>query len=169
MGKRKSVRGSKKSAAKSEAASEATTEVTGDLRTAPPVVRMRAFVNRLHDDLNKVCGKLETWSEQNEVVVEARNAAAALTNEFSALEEALEDLERKGFSPPRTTYTASTEEGDTVAVLDKYRDKYEDIMPSSEMGHLKVLKKHPGKGGGLIVENADGDRMKVATSHVVKL
>ena len=168
MGKRKSVRGSKKSASKAEAVSEAP-EVSGDLRTAPPVVRMRAFVNRLHDDLNKVCVKLETWSEQNEVVSDARNAAAALTNEFSALEEALEELEKGGFSPPRTTYTASTEEGDTVAVLDKYRDKYEDIMPSSEMGHLKVLKKHPGKGGGLIVENADGDRMKVATSHVVKL
>lgn len=174
MGKRKSSRGSKKSATKAEKVEkvEAVTgapEVTSDLRTAPPVVRMRAFVHRLHDDLNKVCLKLAGWSEQNDAATDASAAASDLANEFPALEDALEELEAKGFSPPRTTYTASTEEGDTVSVLDKYRDKYEDIMSPNDMGHLTVLKKHPGKGGGLIVVNSDGDRMKVATSHVVKL
>jgi hypothetical protein len=172
MGKRK-THGSKKSAVKTEkleaVALTSDDAGIGDLRTAPPIVRVRAFVARLREGVNKVCVKLATWAEQNDVVADASTAAAELMNAFPALDETLEELETKGFSPPRTTYTASTEEGDTVSVLDKYREKYEDIMAPSEMGKLTVLKKHPGKGGGLIVENSHGAKMKVATSHVVKL
>lgn len=174
MGKRKTSRGSRKSATKTEKTEkpETSTEIStapGDLRTAPPVVRMRVFVDRMCDDMAKVCAKLETWAEQNEIVVDAKAAAAELMNSFPALDDALEELDKKGFSPPRTTYTASTEEGDTVSVLDKYREKYDDIMSPTDMAKLTVVKKHPGKGGGLIVENSKGARMKVATSHVVKL
>jgi hypothetical protein len=170
MGKKKSLRGSKKStSSKPDVAENDVDLLSGDLRTASPVVRMRAFVGRLHESTQKVCKKLATWSDQNDVVSEAAGAAVELEGLFPALEDALATLEENGFSPPRTTYTASTEEGDHVSVLDKFREKYEDLMPADSMGDLTVIKKHPGKGGGLIVESSDGARMKVATSHVVKL
>jgi hypothetical protein len=169
MGKRKtSSRRSRKVAEKPEVSEELST-INGDLRTAPPVVRTIAFVKRLHAEANKVCVKLASWAEQNPVVSEASSSANELANSFPALEDALVELKDSGFSPPRTTYTASTDEGDTVMVLDKFREKYEDLMNPASMTILTVIKKHPGKGGGLIVESSDKVRMKVATSHVVKL
>jgi hypothetical protein len=172
MGNRKSSHKSRKPVERSNVAkAESTTEraVTGDLRTAHPVVKVRACVARLREGVDKVCKRLAGWVKQNESVGDASNSALELVNAFPALEDALEELEHKGFSPERTTYTASAEEGDVVSVLDKFREKYEDIMPPSSMAHLTVLKKYPGRGGGLIVESTDEGKMKVASSHVVKL
>jgi hypothetical protein len=119
--------------------------------------------------LEKDYAKLVAWGAGNEVAKEAAALLCLILNRFPELNVQLAKLDTSGFSPPRLSYTASVVEGDRVSVLEGQRHLYDDIMASELMIGMLVVKKHPGKGGGLVVENAQGNRMKVAMSHVVKL
>jgi hypothetical protein len=139
-----------------------------NLRTAPPVKRVMGKISAALASLTRDHEKLEGWGETNVLAKEAAEQLAAILNEFPALTEQLNTLDASGFSPPRLSYTASVAEGDRVSVLEEHRHLYDDIMPAELMLDLLVLKKQPGKGGGLVVENSKGSRMRVAVSHTVK-
>lgn len=61
---------------------------------------------------------------------------------------------------------ADVVEGDSVAVLEEHRDSYSDILAADKQVALKVVKKYPGRGGGLLVAASSGTKLKVAASHV---
>ena len=71
-------------------------------------------------------------------------------------------------SPSRKSFTALTKEGDHVALLDKYRPQYNDLIDRELMGDLKVFRKNENRGG-LVLEATNGSRIKVAAAHVVRL
>lgn len=153
-----------------------TVDESVDLRTAKPVIRLKGQISILMKTLNDRRETLEGWTkpqvegaEPNEQAVSALEALNEITNAYPAFVEAMDELEKSGFSPARKSYTATTGEGDRVAVLEDERHRYTDIMDEDLMLDMLVIKKQPGKGGGLIVEAKDGPKMKVALSHVVKL
>jgi hypothetical protein len=139
-----------------------------NLRTAPPVKRVMGKILAALASLTKDHEKLEGWGENNVLAKEAAEHLAGILNEFPSLSERLTVLDDSGFSPPRLSYTASIVEGDRLSVLEENRHLYDEIMPADLMRDLLVLKKQPGKGGGLVVENSKGVRMRVAVSHTAK-
>lgn len=172
MGKKKST---KKTTTETQAAITTANE-TVNLRSAPPVERLIGQLAIVQETIEKRRDTLEAWAkpqvegaEPNELAKDALEALNGVVEAFPAVATALDKLHASGYSPPRKSYTAGTEEGDHVAILEGDRVRYEDIMEADQMLDLEVIKKIPGKGGGLIVQNNDGARMKVATSHVVKL
>jgi hypothetical protein len=147
-----------------------------DLRTARPVRRVAGQVRILVEGLSARCATIETWThpkgrgaEPNAQVVEAHTVLAQLLDGFPGFFKLMDQLDEQGFSPPRKSFTASTKEGDRIAVLESYRLRYADFMPPALMVDLHVDKKHPGMGGGLVVSAPSGEKMKVAKCHVVKL
>ena len=146
-----------------------------DLRTARPVRRILGQVKLHAFGLSGRCATIETWTRPkgegapNPLVVEAHNALCHVVAGFPRFFKAMEKLDEAGFSPSRKSFTASTKEGDRISVLESFRDRYTDFMFPEHMVDLLVEKKYPGKGGGLVVISAKGDRMKVAKCHVVKL
>ena len=172
MGKKKST---KKTATEKPETAPTTTENV-NLRSAPPVERLIGQLAIVQETLEKRRETLEAWAEPqvegaevNELAKDALDALNTVVDGFPLVKTALDKLLASGYSPPRKSYTAGTEEGDRVAILEGDRVRYEDIMEVDLMLDLEVIKKIPGKGGGLIVAASDGARMKVATSHVVKL
>jgi hypothetical protein len=177
MSKKKSSSKSRKSAADvsetifdEEKSTGSSKKDRKDLRREPPVARLRAMMNLLATKLDTSLAKLVSWqpATANEDLGEAVTCLGGIVNEMHVLDEHLDALEESGFSPARKSFTSQAEEGDHVSVLEASRDKYTDIMEPSNMVDMTVVKKQPGKGGGLIVEAEDGSRMKVATSHVVR-
>jgi hypothetical protein len=154
---------------KSGAEVEQTESERLNLRMAAPVKRVMGKITVAVDSLARDYVKLESWGEKNELAKVAAKKLSSILNTFPALNEVLEQLDASGFSPPRLSYTSSVVEGDRVSVLETHRHLYDDVMSADLMLNLGVVKKHPGKGGGLVVENSNGNRMKVAISHVVKL
>lgn len=146
-------------------------EKRGDLRKVPPVQRMRGLQAELRKKLEKGLQKLELWETLTDTqsAKEATLTLGGILNELDTLDEHLADLEKSGFSPARKSYTAQAGEGDHVTVLEDKRDLYSEIMEPTQMINLVVVKKQPGKSGGLVVESADSVRMRVAVSHVVCL
>ena len=140
-----------------------------NLRTAPPVRRVAGKIAVVVASLAKDRDKLAEWGAENARAREAAEHLDAILQAFPALSACLSDLELSGFSPPRLSYTAGAVEGDRVSVLEARRHLYSDIMEPELMLDLTVIAKHPGKGGGLVVESSEGNRMKVVLSHVVKL
>jgi len=140
-----------------------------NLRTAPPVRRVAGKIALSVSNLAKDRDKLAEWGAGNARAREAAEQLDAILQAFPTLEACLDDLELSGFSPPRLSYTAGAVVGDHVSVLEERRHLYSDIMAPELMLNMEVITKHPGKGGGLVVENPKGSRMKVAMSHVVKL
>jgi hypothetical protein len=145
-----------------------TPEEVGDLRRARPTKRILEQIRGIMADLGKHSEALEAWSSSSNIARSALETARIVTAHGDVLLEHLKNLDSSGFSPPRKCYTASTTEGDVVQVLAEHRDFYSDFMGPENMTNLRVVKKQPGKGGGLVVEAADGARMRVAIAHVVK-
>ena len=140
-----------------------------NLRTVAPVKRVKGKIVVAVDSLAREYLKLEAWGKKNRLAKTAADLLESILNDFPALTDSLEVLDASGFSPPRLSYTSSVVEGDRVSVLEDHRHLYDEVMSCDLMLNLAVVKRHPGKGGGLVVENAKGTRMKVAISHVVKL
>ena len=140
-----------------------------NLRTASPVKRIMGKISLSVVNLVKDRDKLAKWGEGNKVAEEAADELGGILIKFPSLNELLTKLEASGFSPPRLSYTATVTDGDRVSVLEGNRHHYSDIMSPELMINMLAVKKLPGKAGGLVVENAEGNRMKVAVSHVVKL
>ena len=153
----------KKSAKVVEAAEE-----VGDLRRAKPTRRILEQVRGIMQEMARHSEVLDSWSSGSETAREALVNMRLIVIRGESLVGQLAKLNASGFSPPRKCYTASTAEGDTVRVLEEHRDFYSDLMDPSKMVSLKVVKKQPGKGGGLVVEATDRSRMRVAIAHVVK-
>lgn len=120
------------------------------------------------EDLSRHAEILTSWLPDSETAREALGNVRLMVIRGEALVGLLTKLDSSGFSPPRKCYTASTTEGDTVQVLVAHREFYSDFMAPSLMADLQVIKKQPGKGGGLVVVAADGSKMRVAMAHVVK-
>ena len=140
----------------------------GDLRRARPTLRILEQVRGYKREISRHLEILETWSSDNEIAKCALSDAHLMFDSCEDLVRHLVELNTSGFSPPRKCYTASTTEGDIVQVLEAHRDFYAELMEPAKMVNLSVVKKQPGKGGGLVVEAADGSRMRVAIAHVVK-
>ena len=154
----------------------ATPEKSADLRTARPVRRIMGQVKLHALGIQGRCATIATWTRPkgegaipNPLVLEAHAALCLVVEGFPKFFAAMQKLDEAGFSPPRKSFTASTKEGDRVTVLESFRDRYADFMLAEQMIDLLVEKKYSGKGGGLVVISAKGDRMKVAKCHVVKL
>jgi hypothetical protein len=145
-------------------------EVKTDLRREQPVRRMRLVLANTFESMESHITKLTGWAETNPA---AEKSLILLTNILGLAAEFGDEMvkfEETGWSPARKSFSAKTDEGDRVAILDDMRTTYADLMNVSLMSDLLVIKKHAGnRGGGLIVEAAGGERMKVAISHVVKL
>jgi hypothetical protein len=145
-------------------------DVKVDLRTAPPVRRMRLVLAQQFEAVELHLAKLTYWSDTNSAAAKAHAILLHIVEMAEAFDAEMTTFEATGWSPPRKSYTAKTEEGDSVAILEDMKDSYTELMDAKLMGDLKVVKKHPGnRGGGLIVEAKDGSRMKVSISHVVKM
>lgn len=142
-----------------------------DLRKVPPVARMRGLQAVMREKLARDQEKLQSWQKftDNQAAIDASLTLGGILNDFATLDGELEELEKAGFSPARKSYTASANEGDKVTVLEDKRGVYADLMDPATMIDMLVIKKRPGKGGGLIVESKDGTRMQVSVSHVVRL
>lgn len=144
--------------------------VKEDLRTAPPVRRMRLILAKLFEDVRPHLDRLAEWAEKNLAAVPSREALFRVVDGANTFGARMTEFEATGWSPPRKSFTAKTSEGDRVAILEDMRGSYSDILDPNLMGDLLVVKKHPGnKGGGLVVEASDGSKIKVSISHVVKL
>jgi hypothetical protein len=158
---------------KTSAASTAGSEdnETKDLRKVPPVERLRGLQSVCRAKLEKDLVKLNAWQNytENESLKEAALTLGEILNSFKILDEQLKELEDSGFSPARKSYTAKAGEGDRVSVLEEKREAYSDLMDPIKMVDLLVVKKRPGKTGGLVVEAEDNSRMQVAVAHVVRL
>jgi hypothetical protein len=144
------------------------TEDVGDLRRAKPTKRILEQVRGISAELVRHVEVLKIWSAGSVTAEEALTTAEIVVTRCQELVKELAELDASGFSPPRKCYTASTTEGDVVQVLPEHRSFYADFMAPENMVVLRVVKKQPGKGGGLVVEAADGARMRVAIAHVVK-
>jgi hypothetical protein len=140
-----------------------------NLRTAGPVTRLRGVMAQVTSKITFVQGKLTSWGDSNEQAKELADAAEQLNSEVSTLVEGLEKLEGTGFSPPRKSFTALTTVGDRVSILEKYRERYEDLLHRDQMDDLTVIKKRDGRGGGLILEARDGTKVPAASAHIVRL
>ena len=141
-----------------------------DLRTAPPVQRMRLVLGKLFEGVGSHLTKLSDWAEKNPAAQKAYAVLLQIADLSIEFDTEMVEFEKTGWSPPRKSYTAKTNEGDRVAVLEDMRDSCAELMDPKLMGDLLVVKKYPGnKGGGLVVEAKDGSKMKVSISHVVKL
>ena len=175
MGKRSSKKSTRNTAKEAEVVStenEVLDLEDVNLRSAPPTTRLRGLAAASKERMESVEKRLKSWEVQstdNQLIGVAVTEAAEVLQCMLTLEETLVELEKSGYSPPRKSFTASTEEGDVVSVLTEHKEKYKDIMDAGQMDRMTVLKKHPGKGGGLVVESTEGSRMRVASSHVVKL
>lgn len=139
-----------------------------DLRRARPTKRILEQVRGVMGELRRHSESLISWCSGSELAQEALGHLRLIVVRGDELVKALEKLDSSGFSPPRKCYTAATGAGDTVQVLEDHKDFYADFMDPALMSELKVLKKQPGKGGGLVVEAKDGSRMRVAIVHVVR-
>ena len=161
MSKKKSSRAPRKVAAP---------VVKEDLRTAPPVRRMRLILAKLFEDVRPHLLRLSEWAAKNDAATASRDILTGVLRGADDFNNEMELFELTGWSPPRKSFTAKTSEGDRVAILEDMRGSYSDILDPNLMGDLLVVKKHPGnKGGGLVVEAGDGSKIKVSISHVVKL
>jgi hypothetical protein len=173
MGKKKTKSSSRKSSASAcEAVSVPTTSISADkqdLRTVPPVARMRGLQEGIKEKLEKDLTKLKAWQTvtDNQAAKDAVATLGGVLNELEVLDSQLAELEESGFSPARKSFTAKAAEGDRVTVLDDKREGYSEIMDPESMVDLLVVKKRPGKSGGLVVESKDHVRMQVPVSHVV--
>lgn len=149
---------------------EEVSRVKVDLRTAPPVQRLRLVLKNLFAEVESHLVKLCGWGAKNVSAVEPADVLSQICQLADDFDRKMVVFEETGWSPARKSYTAKTDEGDRVAILDDLRSSYSDLMDESLMGDLLVVKKHPGnKSGGLVVEAPGGIRMKVSISHVVKL
>lgn len=170
MGSKKGKK-TNKGTAKDETKTAGSSSEKVNLRTAAPAVRIRGQVANAAEKLDQVLAKMKGWAgnsssdELNQGTEQLDGVMAGLR----VLDKTLGALVESGWTPPRKSYTASTAEGDTVSVLDEYRDRYSDILPPAKQVELKVVKKYPGRGGGLVAESKDGTRLMVSTSHVVRL
>jgi len=147
-----------------------------DLRKERPVRRVAGQVAAHVRGLVGRCQTIESWThpkgrgaKPNPLVVQAHAALCHVVEGFPKFFETMNRLDETGFSPPRKSYTAGTEEGDHITVLESHRHIYSDFMMPELMVDLLVEKTYPGKGGGLVVISKTGDRMKVAKCHAVKL
>lgn len=141
-----------------------------DLRTAPPVQRMRLVLEKQFEAIEPHLAKLFDWTEKNPTAHKAYAILLQIVDMAADFDAEMAEFEATGWSPARKSYTAKTNEGDHVAILEDMRESYADLMDPKLMGDLVVVKKHPGnKGGGLVVEAKGGDKMKVSISHVVKM
>ena len=143
-------------------------EEVGDLRRARPTRRILEQVRGNMLDFSRHSEVLKGWSVDSDLASLALANVLLIAARGEELVSQLTKLDASGFSPPRKCYTASTTEGDIIQVLEAHREFYSELMEPSKMTGLKVLRKQPGKGGGLVVEAADGTRMRVAIAHVVK-
>ena len=150
---------------------DSVTEDSTDLRKVPPVARMRGLQAVQKVKFNKDLVKLNAWTvyTDNQSLKDAALTLGEILNLFETLDEQLKELEETGFSPARKSYTAKAGEGDRVSVLEEKREAYSDLMDPIKMVDLLVVKKRPGKTGGLVVEAEDNSRMQVAVAHVVRL
>jgi hypothetical protein len=141
-----------------------------DLRTAPPVQRMRLVLGKLFRDVGPHLAKLGGWVGKNQSARRAHTVLLKIASLARVFDAEMSVFEETGWSPARRSYTAKTRVGDRVAILDDMRPSYAGLMDPGLMGDLRVVHKHEGnKGGGLDVQAADGVKMKVSISHVVKL
>jgi hypothetical protein len=156
-----------------EANKEANKDDAGkvNLRTAAPAIRIRGQVGNATEKLEQVLGRVTGWldSSSSEELSVVSNQLGEVVESLGALDKSLAALVESGWMPPRKSYTASTKEGDTVSVLDEHRHRYSDILKPEKQVELKIVKKYPGRGGGLVAESKDGTRLMVSTSHVVRL
>jgi len=164
---RKSGKGNRAEADKTDA----TKSDRINLRTAAPPVRVRGQIANATGKLDQVHERMKGWyaNTANDVLLDATNKLDAVISSLRTLDGVMADLIASGFSPPRKSFTAGTREGDSVSVLDEHRAQYSDILKPEKQVELTVVKKYPGRGGGLIVEAKDGTRLRVSTSHVVRL
>lgn len=139
-----------------------------DLKTAPPVQRMRGQLERLRKKLAWQGAALGRWADNNEAPQEARQIMDDILERFFDLQASLTKLADGGFSPPRKAYTSKMRPGDHLKVLPKYCYLYTEIMDEKLMSDLTALKVYPSKGG-VVVRATDSCRMKVARAHVVKV
>ncbi len=167
MGSKKGRKNTNKGATKGDGK----TDERVNLRTAAPAIRIRGQVANASDKLEQVLGKMKDWAENSvsNELSQGANQLEAIMGELRTLDETLGVLVATGWMPPRKSYTAATTEGDRVNVLDEHRSRYSDILPPAKQVDLTVVKKYPGRGGGLIAESKDGTRLMVSTSHVVRL
>ena len=176
MSRKKRERTSRKRSHKSPSDPEDNRTVEpADLRKARPVRRLAGQVRVCARGLIKRCKTLETWARPkgdgvaNPLVVQAHEALCHVVESFPRFFSTMTALDDLGFSPPRKSYTMGTVEGDRVTVLESFRERYADLMPPDRMVDLLVEKVYPGKGGGFVVSTNEGERLKVAKCHVVKL
>ena len=140
-----------------------------DLRRVEPVRRMRGQVEVISRALAKHRATLSSWALTNQLAQKAGDVLALVADHIALFDNAMSDLGASGFSPPRKTFTALTKKGDRVRVLEEHRSFYSDLVDPDLMLNLVVVRKPPGKGGGLVVEALDGRKMRVAIAHVVRL
>ena len=171
MGSKKGKKGTSKGGAKDEGKAADKPDGKINLRSAAPAVRIRGQVANSADKLEQVLGKMQGWNE-NSTSSELSQGIDQLDGVMAGLrvlDKTLAALVDAGWMPPRKSYTAATKEGDVVSVLEEHRNRYSDILKPEKQVELKVVKKHPGRGGGLVAEAKDGTRLMVSTSHVVRL
>lgn len=145
------------------------TPTSSDLRKVPPVARMRGLQAVHRRKLTKDLTKLKGWKSDtaSESLEEAVLTLGEILNSLGSLDDQLAELQESGFSPARKSYTAKADEGDHVTVLEAKRQDYVDLLEPAKMIDMVVIKKRPGRGGGLVVEAHDHTRIQVAVSHVV--
>ena len=139
-----------------------------NLRTVGPVTRLRGAVAKITEKLEAIHKKVCSWDGDNEMVKSISSELNQILTGFPSLLAAFKKLEATKYSPPRKGYTALTDVGDKVSILEKYRPQYKDLLTSDLMDDLKVTAKNPNRGG-LILEATSGAKVRAAIAHVVRL
>ena len=105
-------------------AAETVDKAPTDLRTAKPVSRLKGQIAILMTTLGDRRETLEGWTkplvegaEPNEQAASALEALNEIVNAYPAFKDAMDELEKSGFSPARKSYTATTGEGGSLRPL----------------------------------------------------
>jgi len=115
--------------------------------------------------------RLSGWASQAEgathVSPPALEKAVALgrlvSSSSSEAETVLKELETSGWRPPKKSLAVKFDEGDSVKVSKKHREKYLLVYPARVLKSLKVVKVLPS---GEIAVRSGSSTFLVAKSHI---
>ena len=138
-----------------------------------PVSRLRSNVAKLVKNADLVANRLKSWqSSENQSLMNAHDVIRDIQKSIVRLDSHVEELQKVGFIPPKRNSTIVIEEGQTVAVIGKYRAKFETAFEAVLKEDPKLLdelvvKKIIPTSGEIVVQRGHRTPFIVRKSHLV--
>jgi hypothetical protein len=106
-------------------------------KRSTPVIRLRRNIFKLSKNAELVSKKLRSWQASSDPdLAAAYDIVDCVQKSIVKLDACAAKLESKNFVPPKRSSSVIFDEGQSVSVLDKHRQKY-------ELAFEKVLREDP--------------------------